>query len=195
MHVGRTKPAIHRIHSIDHLLIKTLNTFQEPFKQTTEYLGGETYPTIHNVFIWKEKLLRCMAESPTDCDLLKFLKKRGGKCILEKFEISDMHLIAFFLHPKFKSLVAIPHRKEEIKILTKALRKKFSPPVEQQAANDHSYMLSEPIHKSIDEEFLDWQQCREIETCDDEVDKYSVCAFHQLEELWNYLVGARSLLF
>ena len=52
---------LHRIHSIDHLLIKTLTTFLEPFKQAMEYLEEETYPTIHKVFFMERKLLQCMA--------------------------------------------------------------------------------------------------------------------------------------
>ena len=45
-----------------------------------------------------------MAKVATDSNVLAFLKERGLQCLQEKFTISDFHLLALFVNPKFKSL-------------------------------------------------------------------------------------------
>lgn len=168
-----------RLEGIDLFVVSTLIAFLEPFQEATKYLEGDLYPTLHKVYMWKEKLLRRMSPSPTDCGLLQFLKKRGAVCINAKFEVSLIHLIAFFLNPKFKSLVALTHRKDEIHAQTRALLDKFFPLPLGNPPNDHAYVpiSNKSNQDSLDDEFLEWQDSKEVEEGIDEVQRYSTATF------------------
>ena len=54
-----------------------------------------------------------MAASLTDTPLLQFLKNHGMACLKQKFEIHDLHLLALFLNPKYKSLIPISEAKRK----------------------------------------------------------------------------------
>ena len=185
--VLKERGQLQRLVAIDNSIVMTLIAFLQPFKEATEYVEGDAYPTIHRVIMWKEKLLRCMTACPTDSGLLKFLKSRGIRCISEKFEISSIHMIALFLNPKFKSLVALPDRRDKIHSETKALLNEFFPSIERVPTNDHTYVLGqvEATHKSIDDEFLDWQQSSETKQYDDNAETHCVADFENLKKYFD----------
>ena len=63
-----------------------------------------------------------MATSLTDTSLLQFLKNPGMACLKQKFEIHNLHLLALFLNPKYKSLIPISDAKrQDIQRLAKDL--------------------------------------------------------------------------
>ena len=63
-----------------------------------------------------------MQAPPNAIPVVKFLHKRGLQAIACKFEITSIHKLALFFHPKFKSLQPLSAaEKDEIFILAKSL--------------------------------------------------------------------------
>ena len=94
----------HMLLDVDMLVISDLIKFLEPFEEATKPLEGDLLPTLHKVYLCFSQLKRTMAKVATDSNVLAFLKERGLQCLQEKFTISDFHLLALFVNPKFKSL-------------------------------------------------------------------------------------------
>ena len=94
----------HLLLDIDMLVVLDLIKFLKPFEEATKALEGDLWPTLQKVYLCFSKLKRSMEKITTDSNVLAFLKKRDLQCLGEKFQISDFHLLALFLNPKFKSL-------------------------------------------------------------------------------------------
>ena len=120
----------------------------------------------------------------TDSNVLSFLKKRGLQCLEEKFEISDFHLLALFLNPKFKSLRSPDLTNDDKKRIHDLARSLMSEIVLPSSViyidKEHSY--AQPSKKSktaaLEDEFFDWQSDEnEIAEKEDEVSEYLSTVF------------------
>ena len=96
-----------KVDCIDWVLVQLLINFLHLFNAATKELEGNNCPTIQKVFHCHHMLKNYMKISPSDSNMLQFLKKRGLQCLKEKFVISDIHLLGLFFHPKFKLLVSL----------------------------------------------------------------------------------------
>lgn len=97
----------HEGHRLDNIFpdsIQTLLNFLKIFQEASSKLEGDLYPTLHRVLLWTEYLKKHCTENVTDTQLEKCLKANAKKWIQKKIVITEIHKIATFLHPKFKSL-------------------------------------------------------------------------------------------
>ena len=102
-----------RLIDVNWTVIEILIKFLTPFQTITDILQADKLPTIHKVYQCYHKVITSMAASLTDTALLQFLKNRGMACLKQKFEIHDLHLLALFLNPKYKSLIPIREAKRQ----------------------------------------------------------------------------------
>ena len=83
-----------------------------------------------------------MQALPNAIPIVKFLHKRGLEAITCKFEITSIHKLSLFFHPKFKPLQSFSAaEKDEIFVLAKSLLDLV--PAESDQNNlrqDHSYI-------------------------------------------------------
>ena len=166
-----------RLQNIDMIVVNALINFLMPFQDATLALESECHPTIHHVYQWNVKLKRSVQQSFIDPPFISFLKRRALCALNEKFLIFPIHKLALFLNPKFKSLrILSPSEKAEVHNLARSLISHLSDSEalpnasasnssHLQQQNDHTYM---PPQKksllSIDDEFLDWQDCDDVVT-------------------------------
>ena len=94
----------HLLLDIEMPVILDLIKFLEPSEEATPAMEVDFWPTLQKVYLCFSRLKRSMDKKTTDSNVFAFLKKRGLQCLGEKFLISDFHLLALFLIPKFKSL-------------------------------------------------------------------------------------------
>ena len=106
---GQEQPLI----DVNWTVIEILIKFFTPFQTITDILQADKLPAIHKVYQCYHKVITSMAASLTDTPLLQFLKNRGMACLKQKFEINDLHLLALFLNPKYKSLIPISEAKRQ----------------------------------------------------------------------------------
>lgn len=104
---------LERLQGIDWGLMKTVIDCLGPFEKATKILQSDNCPTLHKVYQCYCMLKCLMISSPPDSSALQYLKKRGTISLQHKFVISDIHLLAPFFNPKFKSLVPLSATKKE----------------------------------------------------------------------------------
>ena len=154
------------------IVVNALINFLMLFQDATLTLESDCHPTIHHVYQWNVKLKHSVQQSFIDLPFTSFLKRRALCALNEKFLIFPTHKWALFLNPKFKSLrILPPSEKVEVHNLARSLishlydsealpNASASNSSHLQQQNDHTYM---PPQKksllSIDDEFLDWQDC------------------------------------
>ena len=181
-----------RLADIDLALLDSVVKLLQPFHDATLALEGNDFPTIHHVYQWYIKLKRVVIEKYSDFSFVKFLKKKALYALTEKFEITAIHKLALFLHPKFKSMRALQEseRNEVFNIARNFLsefsvssRNASSCSTQTQLSLDHTYNAQGHQNKSvsnIDDEFLEWQDCC-VETVNfdlDEVTCYMEAVFN-----------------
>jgi hypothetical protein len=94
----------HRVNGIDFGMLKDIAKFLSPFKQATKSLEANSYPTIHRVYLWYQKLQRHVETQCFDSSLIAQLKERLTVSLQEKFQMSKIHKLALFLNPQYKML-------------------------------------------------------------------------------------------
>ena len=100
-----------RLADIDLALLDGVVKFLQSFHGATKALEGDDFPTIHHVYQWYMKLKRVVIENYSDSSFVKLLKKLALCALTEKFEITAIHKLALFLHPKFKGMRALQESK------------------------------------------------------------------------------------
>ena len=173
----------HMLLDVDMLIISDLIKFLEPFEEATKSLEGDLLPTLHKVYLCFSKLKQTMAKVATDSNVLAFLKERGLQCLQEKFTISDFHLLALFVNPKFKSLrspeLSNDNRKRVHDLARSLMSEIVSSPSVGSVDEEHSY--GQPSKKSkaaaLEDEFFDWQCDTEVAQKEDEVTEYLAMVF------------------
>ena len=170
-----------RLADIDLALLDSVVKFLQPFHDATKALEGDDFPTIHHVYQWYMKLKRVVIEDYSDSSFVKFLKKRALCALTEKFEITAIHKLAMFLHPRFKSMHALQeNERNELLNIARNFLSEFSVTsrktssligsscsTQTQLSLDHTSNAQCRQNKSIsniDDEFLEWQDC-----CDETV--------------------------
>jgi hypothetical protein len=94
----------HRVENIDFTLLSAFTSFLQPLKEATKKLEGDRQPTIQHVVLQRERLLKHMKPQPFDSPLISQLKSRLRDSLQVKFVITNLHKLALFLHPEYKSL-------------------------------------------------------------------------------------------
>ena len=117
--------------------------FLKPFEEATGALEGDSTPTIQHVYLWYKKLIGCMQAPPNAIPIVKFLLKHRSEAITCKFEITSIHKLALFFHPKFKSSQPFSAaEKDEIFVLAKSLWDLAPAESDQNdLRQDHSYIF------------------------------------------------------
>ena len=95
--------------------MKNLITLLASFKSVSTAMEGDKYPTLHGVLLWKKKLLIHCQRKFSDSLAIKCLKSNLALLIEKKWNDFDLHKVALFCFPKFKSLSVLPaSMKEEV---------------------------------------------------------------------------------
>lgn len=107
-------------------LAKEISSFLTPFKEATESLEGDTYPTACKVLLWWENLSNHLNEENFIELPVKSLVRIAKPFFDSKFKINMDNKIACFLDPRYRFLKMLPddERNEvfhEIKILLREL--------------------------------------------------------------------------
>ncbi|KAK7882730.1 hypothetical protein WMY93_028904 [Mugilogobius chulae] len=85
-------------------VLNSLGEFLSVFKDASEELEGDRYPTINSVLLWYNKLKAHCEPRCGDPDYIQYIRDRALKLLQEKLSITTTHKIALFLTPRFKSL-------------------------------------------------------------------------------------------
>ncbi|KAK7906804.1 hypothetical protein WMY93_015416 [Mugilogobius chulae] len=99
-----SKEQEHRMEGIQLEVLNSLGEFLSVFKDASEELEGDRYPTINNVLLWYNKLKAHCEPRCGDPDYIQYIRQRALKLLQEKLIITTTHKIALFLTPRFKSL-------------------------------------------------------------------------------------------
>ena len=95
---------IHRVENIDFSLLRAFTSFLQPLKIATKKLEGDSYPTLQDVVLQREKLMHHLKPTPFEISLVAQLKTRLRESLQTKFTMTDLHKLALFLHPEYKGL-------------------------------------------------------------------------------------------
>lgn len=93
-----------RMDGIQVEVLTTIGEFLCLFKDASEELEGDRYPTINSVLLWFNKLKAHCEPNCGDSEYIQYIRQRAGWLINEKFKVTTTHKIATFLTPRFKSL-------------------------------------------------------------------------------------------
>ena len=122
----KQKEQEHRIEGIQVEVLDTIGEFLSYFKDASDDLEGERYPTINSVVLWFHKLKAHCAPHSGDPEYMQYIRNRAGEVLKNKFVIKPTHKIAVFLSPRYKSLKMLPPDERmqvhaEVRRLTAAL--------------------------------------------------------------------------
>ncbi|RWS18183.1 uncharacterized protein B4U80_14669, partial [Leptotrombidium deliense] len=92
------------LQQINESLLKKIEEILSPFKLIRQTLCEEKSPTFHLVLPSKYKLIEQCSSSLRDDLIIRTFKEKLCKNISHYFIISDYHICASFLTPRFKSL-------------------------------------------------------------------------------------------
>ena len=182
-----------RLSGVDIGLVKSLIDFLTPFEKMTKVLEGDGAPTLHKVYQCFCVIERSMKFSPLDSAIVHYLKKQGTLCLQKKFLINDIHLLALFFNPKFKSLTPLTSaEKKKVHCHAQQLIENCISNVsnddlcEISAVAEHRYANQATSSScSLDDQFEDWLE----ESNDDEeneVSKYIRSSFENELALGNF---------
>lgn len=113
----------YRIDDIDEKLLRELCEFLKPFKECSDSLSGDTYPTIHLVAPWFHKLRNHVNIQQADSTEMRILKRHGATFVDEYLKIEDIYYGASMLDPRFRTLKFIQADETAIKERVKELFK------------------------------------------------------------------------
>lgn len=81
-------------------LVKELISFLTPFKECSETLSGDDYPTLHLVAPWFIDLQEHIKVKAGDSVEMKTLKEQSAHCFRKYLVIEDYHYVACILDPR-----------------------------------------------------------------------------------------------
>ena len=114
----------HRLQFIDVVLMKDLIELLTPFKAISIVMESDKYPTLHGVLLWQKKLLVHCKRVCSDSPVIRCFKSNLTSLINKKWLDMDLHKVALFCFPKFKSLSILPTtsmRKDVIELVQRML--------------------------------------------------------------------------
>ena len=88
-------------------VLNTIGEFLSVFKDASEDMEGDRYPTINTVLLWFHKLKSHCAPRSGDPYYMQHIRSRADQLLTQKFLITPTHYIATFLTPRFKALKMI----------------------------------------------------------------------------------------
>ena len=96
------------------------------FVDVTELLSSENTPTIHLIFLLKQRLINLSQSNENDHESLRSFKKYFEDQIPTYWELDDVHYIAIILHPNMKHLqkCSIKDKKRAHDLLKKEINKR-----------------------------------------------------------------------
>lgn len=95
---------MYRVENIDFSLLKAFASFLQPLKIATKKLEGDSYPTLQDVVLQREKVIHHLKPTAFEMPLVTQLKTRLLESLQTKFIMTDVHKLALFLHPEYKGL-------------------------------------------------------------------------------------------
>lgn len=107
------KNVVHKMAMVDFNLIDDLLKFLSPFKECSEELSAEKYPTINEYVLWYKKLSNLCSEESADINAIAQLKSSIKMSLLKRFKPEEIHYIALFLNPPFKELKFCDQEKKD----------------------------------------------------------------------------------
>lgn len=110
------KQNIDKIVGIDDDVIESIVDFIKPFKECSDELSGDTYPTIQLVALWYHELRNHISINESDSLELKMLKKQAELCFEEYCVTDDFLYVACMLDPRYKSLKFVCQENKETAI-------------------------------------------------------------------------------
>ena len=104
LELAEEKPGLEeKLLQINRPLLKLLIPLLLPFRIAREKLCRNSLPTFHEVAVIKEFLIyKHCKESVSDMSVIKILKKRLRRSVMQYFEVTQEHLIASYLTPGLK---------------------------------------------------------------------------------------------
>lgn len=97
--------ASEKLMDLDHVTIRLLVDFLQPFKIATTEVEASLRPTLYLVQLWSQIISQHLTDKPTDDHLISEMKEAGRNYYLHIDQsITMYHKYAVFMHPLFKSL-------------------------------------------------------------------------------------------
>ncbi|CAF1626300.1 unnamed protein product [Rotaria magnacalcarata] len=133
--------------NIDRDLLQDICEFLIPFDTVLQTLSDNKRPTLHRVLPFKQLLInKCTITNKESTSLQQikiFLKKR----LIDKWQLSDEHLIATLIHPNLKHFHMCPHPREHAIGLLKQemLSRQEDAPIPRTSAVQNSSEMSSSI--------------------------------------------------
>ena len=90
----------HRMDGIQLDVMKTLTQFLLLFKEASEELEGDTYPTIHQVVLWFYKLKKHCEPHFGDPEYMVYIRARAKQLLMAKLTLTITHKLGTFLNPR-----------------------------------------------------------------------------------------------
>lgn len=84
-------------------LANELIKFLEPFKEASDHLEGENYPTFNLIFLWRVEILKHLTEGQFTGPV-KTLAKYALHYLEEKLPVLMEHKVATFLDPRYRHM-------------------------------------------------------------------------------------------
>lgn len=77
----------------------------QPFQNALSTLAMATVPTINQVYVFRKKLEDILTQPEfNETAAIRMVKARAHELVRQRFEVRDLHKLAVFLDPRFKSL-------------------------------------------------------------------------------------------
>lgn len=92
--------SIKRLMFINESLVRELIEFLVPFRDCSETLSGDTYPTIQLVALWFHELRDHIKIKDSDSAEIRRLKQQAAHCYKEYLVVDDLHYVACILDPR-----------------------------------------------------------------------------------------------
>ncbi|KAK9680702.1 DDE superfamily endonuclease [Popillia japonica] len=183
-----TKDEIFRLGGLNLTALKSLTDFLNLFRECSENLSSDLYPTLNRYVLtlnryvlWEQKLIKHCKLQPDDSDLVKELKKETSAALQKRFQPQDLHYIALFLDPNFKSLKFLSDDKRisvksSIKAMLQSILDEESKNIEAQTIETiprKRPKLNEASSTStLFDEFQDSSGEEEVDKIDNEIETY-----------------------
>ena len=106
----RERKEQHRLFNIDPVLLNAIVQLMRPFSMVFDKLEMANQPTLQNVVPSYYRMVNDVLPNPNDAEIISELKKEIRVCLDEKYlsSILQIHWVATYLDPSFKSFVFVP---------------------------------------------------------------------------------------
>lgn len=153
-----------RIENIHFNHIQSIFTFLNEFRHWSNVVSASKTPILYFVWLAYDKLLKHSTPKNSDASYVSLMKTKAYQYMEEKFVLHELHRIATFLHPNFKSLKFVSNQMR-IKTIddTKTLLNRFHPNAERLMNRRASSCSHSSIESALSSYFDEDEPIDEVE--------------------------------